>query len=162
MSAPGRRAQTPALLRQAVSLQGRLRRRGWWLSWVGFGVAFLSVQYLALAFVSSAHPFAGRTQGAALIAPTGLAIMLLLAWPATAAMVRRGHDRGYPASRTAAVWTVFLALGLLAPVLPFDARLSVQAALLVYFIADYGCTPGVRGANRYGDDPRLARPGARA
>ena len=94
------------------------------------------------------------------VRPVTLVALLVLAWPATAALVRRGHDRGYPASRTLAVWTVFLALGVLAPVLPYAARLSVQAALLVYFLADYGCTPGARGANAYGEDPRIA--GARA
>ena len=154
-----RRAQTVGLLRDLLSLDGRLRRRGWWLSWLGFVVLFASVQYLALAFLSFGHGFTTRAEGAALIAPVGLALELVLLWPATAVMVRRGHDRGYGAARTGAVWAVLILLGLAAPLAPQTPRLLLQVALLVYLVADYGFTPGQRGANAYGPDPRLA-PGA--
>ncbi len=151
-----RRAQTAGLLRQLLSPRGRLRRRGFWLTGLAF-VVFLVViiyvsaplaQFFAGAAVRSARATAAR------IAPLLLAAELLLAWPATAVMVKRGHDRGYGAARTLVVWGVFLGLGLLAPVLPLAPRLFVQVAILAYLVADYGFTPGVRGPNAYGDDPR--------
>lgn len=156
MTPPSRRAQSLALLRSAVSLEGRQARRGFWLSGLAFLVLLVVVIYVGAPLLQF---FDGGTvrsaqATAALVRPLVVATLVLLAWPATAALVRRGHDRGYPAARTGAVWTVFLALGLLAPVLPFAPRLALQTALLVYLIADYGCTPGSPGPNGYGADPR--------
>ena len=162
-SAPGRRAQTAVLLRAALSFAGRQRRRGFWLTGLAFVVVLGVTVYVSaplLQFFAGAGVVRSARETADRVRPVTLVALLLLAWPATAALVRRGHDRGYPASRTLAVWTVFLGLGLLAPVLPFAARLSLQAALLLYILADYGCTPGRRGPNAYGEDPRTG--GARA
>ena len=160
--APGRRAQTVALLRQALSLQGRLRRRGFWRTFVAFAVLDLSVQFVALAVLSASHPFSSRAQGVALLAPVATAMEVIFLWPAAAALVRRGHDRGYPALRSLAVLGALAALGLATGRIADGARLLLQVAILAYFIADYGFTPGTRGANGYGEDPRSANPGARA
>ena len=161
MTPPGRRAQTLGLLRAAVSLDGRQLRRGFWLAGLAFVVVLVVVIYVSAPLLQFFNGGTVRSAAAtaALVRPLIVATLVLLAWPATAALVRRGHDRGYAAARTGAVWTVFLALGILAPILPYAPRLALQTALLVYLVADYGCTPGTRGANRFGADPRL--PGGR-
>ncbi|MBE7219214.1 MAG: DUF805 domain-containing protein [Caulobacteraceae bacterium] len=156
--AAARRAQTAGVLRDLLSFSGRLRRRGWWLSWMGFLLFTATVVFVGSPLI---HYFEGAAVGTVAAGvrrsqPLVLACDLLLAWPAAAVMVRRGHDRGYAAARTLAVWGALVALGLLAPVLPFTPRLFAQLAILAYVVADYGVTPGGRGPNVYGADPRLA------
>ena len=160
MTPPGRRAQSLALLRAAVSLSGRLRRRGFWLTFLAFAVLDFTVQFVALGMISAFHPFATRAQGVALIAPVATVMEVLFIWPATTSLVRRGHDRGYPTLRSLAVLGLLAALGLATGRIPDGPRFTLQLLLLAYVIADYGCTPGTRGPNRYGADPRL--PGGRA
>lgn len=149
-----RRAQTAGLLRALVSLQGRLRRRGFWLTFLALVVLFATVQYLALGFAAFSRPFSSRAQGAALIAPTAAVLEALIAWPVVATFVRRGHDRGYGAARTVAVLAVMLGLRLLSGVLPAGVRMPLQVVVLAYLLVDYGAIRGGVGPNRFGADPR--------
>ena len=155
---PVRRAQSLVLLRAALRFDGRSRRRGFWMALLVFVLVVSATAYVAAPLMQffSGQPIRSARETAGRVNPLITAEKLLLVWPATAMLVRRGHDRGYPAARTLAVWVVFLALGLLAAVLPLTPRLALQTALLVYLVADYGLTPGTRGLNAYGPDPRAA------
>ncbi len=149
-------SQTARVVRAALSFEGRAGRRAVWMTLVALVVTLSATVYIAAPLIQffRGEPVRSARETAARVAPVLLVEEWLFIWPVTAVLVRRGHDRGYPAARTLAVWTVFLGLGLLAAVLPLTARLALQTALFVYLLADYGCTPGARGANGYGADPR--------
>ncbi len=154
------KSETARLVAALLRFDGRLTRRGFWMTFLALATVFLTVEFVALAMLSAARPFASATQGLALLRPLEAGLQLLAVWPALATLVRRGHDRGRPAVASLLLCAALVAPGLLAAVLPTGPRLLAQVVVLGWILGDYGLLPGEVGTNRYGPDPfdRVAAP----
>lgn len=154
------RSETAGLVRALLRLDGRLTRRGFWMTFLALATVFLTVEFVALAMLSASRPFANASQGLVLLRPLETGLQLLMVWPALATVVRRGHDRGRPAVASLLLCAALVVPGLLAAVLPVGPRLLAQVVVLGWIVGDYGLLPGEVGSTRYGPDPldRVATP----
>jgi uncharacterized membrane protein YhaH (DUF805 family) len=126
----------------AFSFKGRMRRRDFWLG------------QILLAFVVG---FVGMILIGGLGAPASLgAVVLLLAWPAVAIAVKRGHDRNRPAAWIIGLYGLDVAVSIV-PTFNEAFRPLVRAgeiAVAAYVIVDLGLLDGAKAVNRYGPSPK--------
>lgn len=148
-----RGSETLGLARALLSLDGRLTRRGFWMTFLALATLFLTVEFVGIAMLSAARPFGSATQGRSLVAPLETGLQILMIWPALATVVRRGHDRGRPAAASLALLAALALPGVFAAVLPAGPRLVFQLAVLGWIWVDYGLLRGETVANRYGPPP---------
>ena len=171
------------LKQKLFGFQGRLRRRDWWLLGLAAAlvqvVVMLSIHLLVFgpgeSFLGTLRiTEAGLTISAAWWVATAIGVLGL--WPQLAMGVKRGHDIGWSAARTTALYLV----GFLAGLAPgeFGAVLGAQidagrpvffiplALLVVSMIANVvlvavlGFVDGSREPNRHGNSPKPQASGA--
>ena len=150
------------------SFEGRANRAKWWLTVLIFIILSAVIWLLIL-------PIFGYTIWNVQADPTAtvlsIVITLIFAYPATAVMVKRLHDRNRPTWLAAVLWapTVLTLLGQLTGVtvtaqdiggqtmmVPTTFGWIVNLATLVigiWAIIELGCLRGTAGPNQYGPDP---------
>ena len=135
------------LKEKLLSFEGRLRRRDYWLLSLGMGVVLLGLRVVVdeLAHMSIKDPRLGL-------------MGLLFAWPITAVMVKRLHDRGRSGWLAAIVWfpTLYRDLAAYWPLLfplkfPFSA---METAISLWCLVYFGFLDGTSGFNKYGPSPK--------
>lgn len=131
-----------SLVGAVFGMNGRARRRAWWL----METVSVTLGWAAAVVVLIA------TNDDLLAERVGLVTTVTLALPAS---VRRGHDRNRPAAWTVAVYSAFWS----AVVYAYSGLEGQGFAIFVagvaglYQIVDYGFNPGVPEVNRHGPPP---------
>jgi uncharacterized membrane protein YhaH (DUF805 family) len=150
------------------SFDGRANRAKWWLTVLIFVILSVIIWLVIL-------PIFGYTiwnvQADATANLLSIVITLIFAYPATAVMVKRLHDRNRPAWLAAVLWapTVLTLLGQLTGItftaqdvggqtvmVPTMLGWIINLATLVigiWALIELGCLRGTRGPNQYGPDP---------
>ena len=122
------------------SFQGRMRRRDFWLASLGVTVAAVAISMIARLFPHDDVAVVSFSPDVLLQVVLGsgtlLAMIVLLAWPSVAVMIKRAHDRNH-----SGWWLLFL-------LVPFVG--------LLYWLIDLGLLDGTKVANRYGLPPKDA------
>lgn len=138
---------TRIFLSGLFSIKGRLGRRDFWVISIALSIAaFL----LGVALTSTLRFF----YAGAPIWVFPLLLQLLIAWPAFAVSVKRGHDRDRSGWWTLWVNVAFHAIPfILLQIGQYQGAFWVYALMAVYVLVDYGVLPGTPGPNRYGPSP---------
>lgn len=131
------------------SLQGRLRRRDYWLMSLLVGAVVIA---LAIPLIL------GLGIGAA--DPRLALVSLILVWPSVALLVKRIHDRNksgwlamiyWAPSLASSVFDAFPAIGLK----PVAMVLNLVTIVIgLWFLIEFGFMDGTQGPNRYGKSPK--------
>ncbi len=134
--------------RKLFSFQGRLRRRDLWL----FTIVFIAVMLPLRMMLTKAlgWPYLDVRMTWCLLA--------LNAWPSTAVMVTRLHDRDLSGwwAGPAWAWSVYVDVE---PYLTLSPRAAL-ALKIIYHLGGLGvfvllfCLDGTKGANRFGPSPK--------
>lgn len=137
------------LVQKLFSLEGRLRRRDYWLMSLLVGAVLL---VLAIPLVL------GLGIGAA--DPRLALASLVVIWPSVALLVKRIHDRDKSGWLAAIYWAPSLASSILdafpgSGQQPFAMGLNVVSFLIgLWFLIEFGFLDGTQGPNRYGKSPK--------
>ena len=113
------------LLSMLFSFRGRLSLAMFWILGLAINFVFFSTETIFLSLMESESP---------LVAATAMAMAVLFVWVYFAMVSKRLHDIGWPG------WLAILTL--------------LPAVGQVFALLAVGCSPGTRGPNRYGVDPR--------
>lgn len=150
--------------------EGRLRRRDWWVAWIGMGLVSYVVTSIIAPLVLGID---GRPevdpQTFSVSYPVPLLIALLgttslLMWPYLAVSVKRAHDRGrsgrFVAGLLMATTIVAYAPHILKSFLGVDVgayawvATGVSGAVSLWLLVVLGFLDGAKGPNRYGPSPK--------
>ncbi len=153
------------------SFEGRLNRAKWWLASLILAVVAIVLVLLALMALGVSWMMARATTGGALAT---LVVTVLIAYPATAIMIKRLNDRDRPTWMAAVFWapSVLSLLGELAGLtmtmhdyggvsMPAPTALGwiiniASFVIGIWAIIELGILRGTDGPNPHGPDP-LAR-----
>jgi uncharacterized membrane protein YhaH (DUF805 family) len=145
------------LFGKVFSYEGRLRRRDYWILSILLTLAVMCVQFAGYAALGGDMLATARNPWANRSVMTMLAVIsLVMFWPTTAIMVKRGHDRKRPAAWAISL-QVFNLLMVYGPAFNEALRpLATGVAMLValYMLIDFGVLDGTKGPNRYGPSPK--------
>ncbi len=130
------------------SLKGRMGRGQFWMCSIALAIAAV---LFSVALTSGLRDI---THDAWPVWVLPAAFQLLIAWPAFAVTVKRGHDRG-----RSALWT--LGVNIVGQVVPgvlmatgrVEGGFWVWAVIAVYALFEYGLLAGDAGENKYGNPP---------
>ncbi len=148
-------SMTNSMMKGLFSLEGRMRRGDFWVTTISLSMA---ATVLSLALNSTFRSFGAPTR----IGVIFLITQLIIAWPAYAISVKRGHDRNYSGWRT--FWLNVLSHGvpIALIVVPLFMNMRPQwggaiwvfLVLTAYMAVDYGMLDGAPGENRFGPSPK--------
>jgi uncharacterized membrane protein YhaH (DUF805 family) len=145
-----------------TSFDGRINRKPYWL-----GSLLLMVPFIVIGVVAV---FAVGTDPSSQIW-ANILISIIAAYPVTALMIKRLHDRNRPGIIAAVLWapTVLMYLGQLTGLTGEISDVYGQAVFVpnmlgiiiyvlafvvaIYWFIDLGCLRGTAGDNKYGPDP---------
>jgi uncharacterized membrane protein YhaH (DUF805 family) len=150
------------------SFEGRINRAKWWLAGILLAVAAIILTFLAYAVLGLSLMTAAMTTTGSLVT---IVITALIAYPATALMLKRLNDRDRPSWLVAVFWapTVVMLIAQL-----FGLTMTVEdiagiptpqptalgwvinlasLAIGIWALIELGILRGTEGPNRHGPDP---------
>ena len=151
-----------------LRFEGRIGRGSWWLAALVLVIAAIVLTFIVYALLGVGWATAGLSTSATL---GSIVVTALIAYPATAVMIKRLNDRDRPTWMAAVFWapTVLLLLGQLLGltvsmqdvggiVVPAPTPLGwviniVAFAVGVWGLIELGILRGTSGPNRHGPDP---------
>lgn len=163
------------IIQLLFSAKGRMRRRDWWLTCIGFGVFNLAVEFGAHQLITGNPPAAFFTDisGWMTFDPKPFNIflwvyLLFAIWPGVCISAKRWHDRNRPGWLAGVLLVVSLVLsfaqlrygpgmsgtveGVNWPIYGVTALASL--GLSIWQFIELGCLDGTQGSNKYGPSPK--------
>jgi uncharacterized membrane protein YhaH (DUF805 family) len=143
------------------AMDGRINRAKWWLAAIVLFVIVLGIGNPVLRLLGIGQLTIGAKPG---VSVASLILVLIFAYPWTAAMVKRLHDRNRPIWLVAVFGTPMVA-SLLAKLTgtmayqgliltPFgQVIIVVTLVIMLWMIIELGSLKGTRGPNEHGADP---------
>ncbi len=150
------------------SFDGRINRAKWWLSLLVFLIVGLVVWLVLLPLIGISFWMMGTTTGGMV---ANLIVTLIFAYPATAVMLKRVHDRDRPSWLVAVFWlpTVLGILGQLTGLTMSMQEMGGQMVAMptgigwvvntlsfvvgIWALVELGILKGTPGPNQHGPDP---------
>lgn len=150
------------------AIDGRINRAKWWLAAIMMLALAIVIGYAILLPLGLARLTMGAKPG---VSAARLILILIFAYPWTAVVVKRLHDRNRPTWLVAVFWTP-TAIGILGKLTGVTASIPeiggqealvltplgwivniVTIVIVVWMIVELGCLKGTIGLNEHGPDP---------